>query len=172
VGGAFDLLDHNGRQVSDATFRGRFLLMFFGFTNCRTVCPRALERLSSALEDLGAMADMVQPLYVSVDPARDTAERMRDFLSPWPRFLGLTGSQEQIEAVKAVFRVFARRRDGPNGYDVPHSAITHLLDPMGRHIDYWPDVLSAGEISDRLFIALCPHAQLNQEEGPNDARRN
>ena len=172
VGGAFELVDHDGRSVTDADFRGRFVLIFFGFTNCRLVCPRALERLSGALDDLGPMAELVVPLYISVDPARDTPQRMRDFLSAWPRFTGLTGSIEQIEAVKTAFRVFARRREGPGGYDVPHSAITHLLDSAGRHVDHWPDVLSAGEISDRLFIALCPHFHLADVKGLDDARTN
>ena len=167
VGGAFELVDHHGRMVTDDDYRGRFMLILFGFTHCRVVCPRALERLSNALDDLGSLASLVEPLYVSIDPDRDTPERLQDFLATWPRFTGLTGSHEQIAVVKAAFRVFAQRRDAPSGYDVPHSAITHLIDSAGRHVDHWPDVLSAGEISDQLFIALCPHF-LRVETGTAD----
>ena len=74
VGGSFALTDHHGRDVTDAAYRGRFMLIYFGFTHCRAVCPRALARLSEALAALGELADRIQPLYITVDPDRDTPE--------------------------------------------------------------------------------------------------
>jgi len=112
-------------------------LVFFGFTHCRIVCPRALGKLCRVLDDLGPLAERVQPLYVTVDPERDTPAVMREFLGrSYPRFTGLTGSPAQIDAAKAAFRVFARRvadPDSPGGYAMPHTAIAYLLDEAGRY---------------------------------------
>src|SRR5690242_10425521 len=95
--GTFDLIDHFGRQATNRSFHGKHLLVYFGFTHCRVVCPRALTKLSAALDALGSLATKIQPLYVTVDPERDTPERMREFLQNYPAFLGLTGSRGQID---------------------------------------------------------------------------
>src|SRR4051794_22059838 len=96
---SFALTDHDGRNVSEADYCGRFMLVYFGFTHCRAVCPRALTRLSDTLAALGATADRVAPLYISVDPARDTPGVMKAYLQQrFPRFTGLTGTQEQTDA--------------------------------------------------------------------------
>src|SRR5580658_8930024 len=105
-GGSFELIDHHGRSISDRSYRGRYALIFFGFTNCRIVCPRVLKKLCGVLETIGSLADRFEPLYITVDPERDTAEVMRAFLRSYPRFTGLTGSREQIDTAKRVFRVF------------------------------------------------------------------
>src|SRR5262245_61304659 len=98
LGGAFNLVDHHGRAVSDETYRGRFMLLFFGFTHCRAVCPRALARLSRVINRLGPEAARLQPLYVTVDPDRDTPEVMKVFLDrDYPLFTGLTGPRENID---------------------------------------------------------------------------
>ena len=94
---SFALVDHDGRPVTEGDFRGQFLLVYFGFTHCRVVCPRTLTRLCGAIEDLGAEAHFVQPLYITVDPERDTPEVMRAFLqNRFPAFLGLTGPPPAI----------------------------------------------------------------------------
>src|SRR5882762_1597942 len=93
VGGSFQLVDHHGRAVTEASYHGRFALLFFGFTHCCVVCPRALTKLSGVLDALGPLADRVQPLYITVDPERDTPDVMRAFLQAYPRFTGLTGSR-------------------------------------------------------------------------------
>jgi protein SCO1/2 len=94
VEAAFDLVDHHGEAVTADTYRGRWLLVFFGFTHCRVVCPRALRRLSAALDALGPLAGRLRPLYVSVDPERDTPEVMRAFLAEHDaRITGLTGTR-------------------------------------------------------------------------------
>jgi len=153
VGEPFRLVDHFGRAVTDETYRGRFCLIFFGFTHCRVVCPRALTKLSRVLDSLGHLAERIQPLYISVDPERDTPEVMRTFLQNYPRFIGLTGTRAEINAAKRTFRVFARRTADPQdeeGYAVPHTAITFLMGPDGEFIAHFTDALAGEEILSRL----------------------
>lgn len=154
VGGDFELTDHFGRHVTSADYRGRFVLIFFGFTHCKVVCPRALTRISGALERLGSNADAIQPLYITVDPERDSPAVLRAFLEKrFPRFIGLTGSREQIEAVKSAYRVFARKApvpDDPDGYDVPHSAFTYLIGPDGNYRTHYPDTVGEAGLAEKL----------------------
>jgi protein SCO1/2 len=153
VGGSFNLTDHYGRAVSSEGFRGRFMLIFFGFTHCRVVCPRALTRISAALDKLGETSAAISALYITVDPERDTPEVMRKFLLPYPRILGLTGSRTEIDEVKRNFRIFARRTADPanaHEYDVPHTAITYLLDIDGKFIADFNDSIALDEMVERL----------------------
>jgi protein SCO1 len=158
IGGDFDLIDHDGQRVNRATYAGRFVLLFFGFTHCRVVCPRALTRISAALESLGEQAAQIQPLYVSVDPERDTPAVMKAFLSGnYPRFTGLTGERDHVDAMKKNFRVFAQKADDPadpNGYAMPHTALTYMLDPAGEYLAHFPDTLEAPELAARIRAAI------------------
>jgi protein SCO1/2 len=157
IGGSFCLIDHDGQDVSDETYRGQYILIFFGFTNCRVVCPRALAKLSIVLDFLGPLAGRIRALYVTVDPERDTPHAMRAFLQSYPRFTGLTGSRQQIDRIKKAFRVFAQRVDdlaGNGDYAVPHTAITYVMDPKGRFVSHFTDALSAEEIASRLRLLL------------------
>ena len=152
---AFALTDHDGRAVAPTSYSGRWLLVFFGFTHCRIVCPRNLAKLSAVLGMLGDAAEAVVPLYVTVDPERDTPARMKAWLGEhYPRFTGLTGDQRAIDAARSGFRVFAQRRDSPgeaDGYDVPHSSLTYLVDPAGRFRTHFSEVLDAPTIAGRLL---------------------
>jgi protein SCO1/2 len=154
IDGRFELVDHDGHVVSEKSYRGRWMLVFFGFTHCRMVCPRALQNLSDALGRLGDLRDGITPLYVTVDPERDTPEVMRKFLAERDSpFVGLTGSREQVDAAKAGFRVFAQRSTDPedvDGYAVPHSAMTYLLDPQGEYVDHFLAVADARDLAARL----------------------
>ncbi|MFJ7949713.1 SCO family protein [Streptomyces sp. NPDC096354] len=150
---SFSLVDHDDRPVTVADYQGRWLVVFFGFTHCRMVCPRALGRLTAALDRLGDRAAAIQPLYITVDPDRDTPTVMREFLRSYPRFTGLTGSTEQIGEAKEAFRVFTRRTsdpEDPEGYAVPHTAITYLISPEGAYADSWTEALDSDQIADRL----------------------
>ena len=148
---SFALTDHDGRAVTPASYRGRWLLIFFGFTHCKVVCPRNLSKLSTVLAMLGDAADEIVPLYISVDPARDTPERMKSWLGEhYPRFTGLTGHQTAVDAARAAFHVFAQRRDGIEGYDVPHSAITYLVGPDGDFRTHFNEAVSADIIAARI----------------------
>jgi protein SCO1 len=157
IRGEFHLTDHNGRDVDAGSFRGRFLLVFFGFTHCKVVCPRALTRLSAALDALGERATLLRAVYITVDPERDSPQVMRDYLRAYPSILGLTGSRAQIDEAKRNFRVFAQRRaaspdDGD--YDVPHTAITYLLDPEGRLVAHFNDAVELQDLTARLASHL------------------
>lgn len=154
IGGEFTLTDHFGRRATSASYHGRFVLVFFGFSHCKVVCPRALTRISAALDRLGISAGAVQPLYITVDPERDTPEVLRAFLeSRFPRFMGLTGSSGEINAVKAAYRVFARRtpdQNDPAGYDVPHTALTYLIDPQGKYRTHFADTIDEVALAEKL----------------------
>lgn len=157
VGTTFSLTDHHGRSVSSESFRGRFMLVFFGFTHCRVVCPRALSKISNAVDALGETHVPLCALYITVDPERDTPEVMRKFLLSYPGVVGLTGSRAQIDDAKRNFRVFARRAVDPNNadeYDVPHTAITYLLDPDGKFVADFNDAIPLDEMVSRLKVYL------------------
>ena len=155
---SFSLTDHHGRPVTEADFTGSYLLVYFGFTHCKVVCPRSLGKLSRVLDQLGERAQEVRALYVTVDPARDTPEVMRAYLEErHPRFLGLTGSDEQIAHAKSAFRVFAEWQgddEAPDGYVVPHSAIAYLMSPDGKLLDHFIDALDEEEVVQRMATAL------------------
>ncbi|MGW0226313.1 SCO family protein [Streptomyces tendae] len=149
--GRFSLVDHHGRRVTDETFRGKFLMVFFGFTHCRQICPTVLRRNTEALDLLGPAARRIRPLYVSVDPERDTPEVMRAFLkSSYPHHTGLTGTPSEVEAAKAAYRVFARRGSDLDEYEVPHTSFTYLMGPDGTYLAHYPDTLSPEELADRV----------------------
>jgi protein SCO1 len=157
----FSLIDHHGRAVTLETYRGRYLLLFFGFTLCRVVCPRNLQRIERALARLGPVATRVQPLYVTVDPARDSPAVMKSFLERnYPHFTGLTGSAEQIEAIKCAYRVFARRKEvetDPDGYTMPHTAFTYVIGPAGEYLAHFTDGV------DEAQLALCLQSLIEPE---------
>ena len=136
VGGPFRLLDHNGRVVTDANFRGRPFLVFFGFTHCPDICPTALFEMSEVLKRLGSDADKTAALFISIDSERDTPEKLKDYVSSFhPRVIGLTGTPTEIEAVTKAYRAYAKKvpLDG-GGYTMDHSAIVYLMDKEGRFV--------------------------------------
>ena len=154
---AFALHDHNGERTTETSFPGRHSLVFFGFTNCRTVCPRALDRLQRTLNLLGDDAVAFQPLYITVDPDRDDEERLRSFLRDRPGILGLTGTAAELEATRRAFHAFAKRKDDaedPDGYAVPHTALTYVLDDTGHLIAHLGDALTGEEVADALREVL------------------
>lgn len=154
----FSLTDYNRRNVNISSFAGKLILVFFGFTNCKVVCPRMLTKLSLALGLLGNRAKHVQPLYITVDPARDTPDAMKGFLQHnFPRFLGLTGSEDEISAAKKSFKVFAepaRRSDDCSDYDVPHTAFIYIIDREGKYITHLGAAVDERKIADVLENAL------------------
>lgn len=164
VGGIFDLIDHHGNPVTDRSYRGQFMLLFFGFTHCRAVCPTTLSRLSRTIDRLGPLATNLRPLYVTVDPERDTPPVMKAFLeSKFPHFTGLTGSRVNIEHVKARYKVFAKRAADPDdaaGYQMPHTAFTYLVGPDGNYIAHLTDAIDEDELVDRIGRHIREHPPL------------
>jgi protein SCO1 len=150
LGGPFTLTDQNGATRSDAEFRGKYMLVFFGYTFCPDVCPTTLAVMSAALDKMGAAADRIAPIFISVDPARDTPDVLKAYLSAFDmRFVGLTGSEEDIASVAKSYKVYvqAHKEEGEN-YTVDHSGIVYLMDPSGAFqanfsLDTPPDKLAA-----------------------------
>jgi len=132
----FSLVDHTGKLVTDEDYRGKWLLVFFGFTNCPDVCPTALNEIAEVMERLGKNAEKVQPLFITVDPERDTPDRMAEFVAAFdPRIIGLTGTPDQIKASTKSFKVYYGKevqKGAPDGYTMEHTASLYLIDPKGR----------------------------------------
>ena len=137
IGGPFELVDHRGRRVSDADFRGRFMLVFFGYASCPDVCPTELATIARTMDALGAKAEAVQPLFITVDPARDTVEFLADYVTAiHPKLIGLTGDEEAIARVARAYRVYYRKAEGGAGDDYPmdRSSFVYLMGPDGRFV--------------------------------------
>jgi protein SCO1/2 len=155
IGGPFTLVDQDGRTVTQDSFAGKWRLMFFGFTNCPDICPTDLARNAQALRALEAAdpaaAAKVQPIFVSVDPERDTPAALKPFVANFPpRLIGLTGTPAQVDAAKASFRVYsARRGEGPD-YLVDHSSMTYLFDPAGKPVTFWSSDEPAAAMAEGL----------------------
>jgi protein SCO1/2 len=131
----FSLVDHTGKRRSLADFRGKVVVVFFGFTHCPDVCPTTLAELSSAMKKIGAGADKVQVLLVTVDPERDTAAVLGPYVTAFdPRFLALRGSAEETAQVAKEFKVIYQKVAGnkPQNYTMDHSAGTYVFDGQGR----------------------------------------
>ncbi len=141
VGGPFKLTDHKGKAVTEQDFRGRHMLVFFGFTFCPDVCPTALQVSSAALEKLGAKAERVTPVFISVDPERDTPEQLARYVSSFhPRLVGLSGSPQDVAAVAKAFRVYYRKTKDERSaaeYTIDHSSIIYLMGPDGKFITHF-----------------------------------
>lgn len=142
-GGPFELVAHDGRTVTDRDFAGRHMLIYFGYTYCPDICPTDLTGLASALDDVGPLIDKLQPLFVTVDPDRDTRQVLRDYTEAFhPALLGLTGSQEQIAAVAKAYRVHRRKfhLEGADKdeYLVDHSSLAYLMGPDGKFVTMFP----------------------------------
>lgn len=129
------LTDHQGRPRQLQDFRGKVVILFFGYTHCPDVCPTALARFAEVMQRLGPGAARVQVLFVSIDPERDTPARLAEYV-PWfhPAFIGLTGSPAAVRAAAGEFRIYAAKQpvEGGMGYVMDHSANAYVLDPAGR----------------------------------------
>jgi protein SCO1/2 len=138
IGGPFALTTGSGQAVTDASFRGRYLLIYFGYTACRDVCPLTLAAMGQALDALGNRGNQVQPLFVTVDPRRDTPDVVQRYVAAFsPRLVGLTGTPKQVEAVAREYRVSAAIHDdhaSAQGYAVDHSSVLYLVAPDGRYL--------------------------------------
>ena len=156
---AFALTDHTGRTVTEADYADRWQLAFFGFTHCPDVCPTTLAYMASVLDRLGDHADEVVPLFITVDPTRDTVPVMAEYVSVFhPRLVGLTGTEAQVAAAARNFRTWYERSEdpsAPDGYVMAHAGHVYLMRPGGafegvyQESDQTPEAL-AGEIADKI----------------------
>ena len=158
VDGRFALTDHFGHTVTERDYGERHLLLFFGFVHCQLICPRELAKLTLALDHLGGTAERIQPLFVTLDPERDSPAALQaHLLVHAPRFVGLTGSAQAIDETRKRFRVFSKKVSdplAPGGYVVPHTSFAYLLKPGGGYSAHFSDALSATELADRLRVLI------------------
>ncbi len=156
IGGAFELVDHTGRVVTQADFAGDFMLVYFGFTSCPDICPTAMQAVAEALDDLGGDATRVRPVLITVDPERDTPAVLADYVANFhPRLVGLTGTPEQVAAAARAYKVYYAKAPSEEGdYVMDHSAILYLMGPDGRYIRHFTHGDGADEIAAALREAL------------------
>ena len=132
-GRSLDLIDHNGRPRHLEDFRGKAVVVFFGFTHCPDVCPTTLADVAGVVKKLGADAERVQVLFVTVDPERDTREALAQYVTAFdPRFLGLYGDAAQTQRAAKEFKIYYEKRKSGDSYSLDHSSQTYVIDPHGR----------------------------------------
>jgi len=138
VGGPFTLQNSDGRTVTDQAFRGKYMLVYFGYTFCPDVCPTTLTHVADALDKLGPQAKLLTPIFITVDPQRDTPAVMKQYTAAFtPQLVGLTGTPEQIAKVAKEYHVYYaihRTGPGPDDYSVDHSSVLYLMDPKGNFV--------------------------------------
>jgi protein SCO1/2 len=153
VGGPFQLVDQDGKKVSDADFRGRFMLIYFGYSFCPDVCPTTLGVMAEALDRMGADGRKIVPVFITVDPARDTPKVLKQYMAAFgPRFVGLTGDDAAIGKVEKAYRVYAKKRPlddaKPDGnYAVDHSSVMYLVGPDGKVVTYYDEAISPDDLA-------------------------
>ncbi len=158
VGGPFELTDQTGRRVTDADFRGRYMLVLFGFTHCPDICPSGLQVMAAALDRLGDKAERIVPVFISVDHERDTPAHLAEYVKSFhPRLVGLTGSPEDIARAARTYRVYIRKvvdEKSTAGFTYDHSALVYLMGPDGRYVAHFSHLAGPDVIADRLAKML------------------
>lgn len=158
IGGPFELVDQDGRTRKDAEFRGKLMLIYFGYTYCPDACPTALQVMTVALNMLGDRADGVVPMLITVDPARDTAERLKDYAAHFDkRLVALTGPPDAVAAAAKAYRVYyakAPNQEGKADYLMDHSSIVYLMDREGRYVTHFTHAANPEDIAKVLRANL------------------
>jgi cytochrome oxidase Cu insertion factor (SCO1/SenC/PrrC family) len=157
VGGPFTLTDHTGRRVTEKDFLGRHALVFFGYTYCPDVCPTELQVMTAALDEMGKAGESIQPVFVTVDPERDTPEIMKSYVENFgPRLIGLTGSPDEIAAMAKAYRVYYAKagKAGNPDYLMDHSSIIYLMGPDGSYVKHFTYTTDAGKLAQGLADAI------------------
>jgi protein SCO1/2 len=164
VGGPINMIDHKGNIFTEKDLQGKYALIFFGFTNCPDTCPMRLQDITQVLEILGPDAEKIRPVLITTDPARDTPAQLADYLSNFhPAFIGLTGSQEQVDATLAAYKVYASKvpeaqepdqaaheHDDNDHYQMDHSSFTYLMGPDGKFVKVFAQDVSAEQMAAEL----------------------
>lgn len=134
IGGAFTLIDQDGKTVTEKSWPNKYLLIYFGFTHCPDICPLGLSKMNEALQALPEkQRDLIQPILITVDPERDTPESLKTYVGLFnERLVGLTGTVEQIEHIKKLYRVFAEKQGDGKDYMVNHSGFTYFMTPQNE----------------------------------------
>ncbi len=157
IGGPFSLTDQHGKRVTDKDFRGKYMLVDFGYTYCPDVCPTELQMITDAMGKLGAKAEDVVPIFITIDPQRDTVKQMADFISNfYPHMEGLTGTPEEIKEAAQAYRVYYAKADNSSGDDylMDHSTFIYLMDPKGEYVTHFTYGITADQLAERVSKAI------------------
>lgn len=150
IGGDFTLLDTNNNTVSDKDFRGKYMLVYFGFTYCPDICPMSLSNISGALEILGDKSKEIATIFITIDPERDNSAHIASYLKNFsPQIIGLTGSVEEIRKIADNYKVYYAKitgRDQAN-YQLSHSSFIYLMDKNGKFLKHFAHDTNASEIA-------------------------
>jgi protein SCO1 len=154
IGGPFALVGEDGRTVTDETYRGKWLLVYFGYTHCPDACPTALNTIAAALDLLDQETRArLQPIFVTVDPERDTPAVMKDYVGAFEGagIVGLSGTPEQVTAIERAYRINALRHDESGGdYSIDHTSMIHIMDSTGRFVGLVSDLMPPERLAKRL----------------------
>nr|WP_279347250.1 SCO family protein [Govania unica] len=154
VGGPFSLVDQTGKRVTDQDFRGRYMLVFFGYTFCPDVCPMELSSMTEAMDLLPKnIAAKVQPIFITVDPTRDTVPVMAEFVQNFsPKLIGLTGTEDEIKAASRAYRVYYQKsvEGTETEYLMDHSAIVFVMGPKGQYVAHFSAGVSPEMMAKKL----------------------
>jgi protein SCO1/2 len=152
IGGPFRLVDQNGKTVTDADLKGKWSLIYFGYTHCPDACPTALNDMSIALDELGPRRSAVRPVFITVDPERDTPEVLKSYVTAFDApIMALTGSPEEIAQAAKGYRVYyAKHPEAGGDYSMDHSSVIYVMDPEGRFTASFTHQNTPEEIAERL----------------------
>jgi cytochrome oxidase Cu insertion factor (SCO1/SenC/PrrC family) len=155
IGGDFTLVDQNGATRHATDFRGKLMLVYFGFTACADVCPTDLQQIGAAIDKLGRDGDAVQPLFITLDPATDTPKRLAAYVPSFhPRLIGLGGSAAAVDEAARAYRVYYKKVPGAKASEaVNHSAFIYLMDRNGKYLGFFPP----GTPADRMVQVIRPY---------------
>lgn len=141
IGGPFSLIDQNGQRVNESVLAGHYNLIYFGFTYCPAICPTELQKINVTLKQLGNLAEKIQPVFITIDPERDTPAIIKPYIAQFhPRMLGLTGTVDEVAAALKAYKVYARKVDDPglSDYTMDHSSYIYFIAPDGTLIGMYP----------------------------------
>ena len=148
VGGSFELLDQDRNSITNNSFPNKFKIIYFGFTFCPDVCPVGLTTISEALDSLGTKAQHIQPIFITLDPLRDTAEVLKSYREHFHEsIIFLTGTEEQIRSVAKLYKVYFQKTNDNDDYLIDHSAITFIMAPSGGYLKHFGPNATAVEFS-------------------------
>ncbi len=153
IGGEFSLTDQNGNNFTQENLKGKYSLVYFGFTHCPMICPTALSAISLAMDQLGDKAVNFQPVFITTDPDRDDVARMKEFLANFnSSMIGLTGSKDELNKVTSAYKVYAEKivKKGEKNYDINHSSIIYVMDRDGNYLTHFNHETLAEDIVKKL----------------------